>query len=190
MEKSTSIKELASALAKFQGLIESVSKDAENPYFKSKYASFENIRSAIKEALTASGLSFSQFPTGEDSLTTILMHNSGEFIQGTVKMTPKDRTPQAQGSAITYMKRYALSAVLGLATEDDDDGNIATQPKKVIAKEEKGLFTKVNEMIESAKTVEQLEKIDTQAKSSKNLNEAEKSLIANRIKDKLNRIIK
>lgn len=136
MEKSTSIKEIATSLSKFQSKVEAVKKDASNPFFKSKYASLENIIEAIRKPLEEVGLSFSQFPTGENELSTILMHTSGEFLQSTVKMSPKDNTPQGQGSAITYMRRYSLSAVLGLSTEEDDDGNAASKPKAPEKKQE------------------------------------------------------
>src|SRR3990167_1270934 len=128
MEISTTIKELATALVEFQKEVEAVKKDGTNPFYKSTYATFQNVIETIREPLAKNGLSFSQAPDG-DGLCTILMHTSGEFIKATGKMTPKDNTPQGQGSAITYMRRYALSAILGIATEDDDDGN-AAQPKE------------------------------------------------------------
>src|SRR5215210_9397470 len=130
MEKSESITKLAGALAAFQGEVENVKKDSTNPFFKSKYASLENVISTVKPLLAKNGLSYSQRPSGENELSTILMHLSGEWIGATAKMTPKDSSPQAQGSAMTYMRRYALSALLGLATEDDDDGNEASKPVK------------------------------------------------------------
>src|SRR5947199_89664 len=83
----------------------------------------------IKPVMAKHGLSFSQMPEG-DGLTTIIMHVSGEWMQATANLELKGHTPQDQGSAITYMRRYALSAALGLATEDDDDGNAATQAVK------------------------------------------------------------
>lgn len=127
METSQTIGELAAALAKFQGEVESVKKDGSNPFFKSKYATLENVIATIRGPLKDNDLSFSQFPTGENELATILMHKSGEYIKATSKMNPKDNSPQSQGSAITYLRRYALSAVLGIATEDDDDGNAASK---------------------------------------------------------------
>lgn len=150
MEKSAIITELATALASFQKDIKAVGKDGNNPFFHSKYATLENVISTIREPLAKVGLSYSQFPAGVNGLTTILMHESGEWMSATVTMSPKktglytreelartpgliqeyDITPQAQGSAITYMRRYALGAILGLATEEDDDGNEAsTAPK-------------------------------------------------------------
>lgn len=126
IERSNSIKELAQALSIFQGKIGNVGKDAVNPFFKSKYASFEKIITTIKPVLTECGLAYSQFPHGDNGLVTMIMHSSGESITSLAKFYPKDNSPQALGSAITYMRRYALSAALGLATENDDDGNEAT----------------------------------------------------------------
>lgn len=133
MEQSASIGELAKALSAFQAAVENVTKDGSNPYFKSKYATLENIIDTIRPHLAKHGLSFSQIPTGENELSTILMHVSGEWLKATAKMTPKDQSPQGQGSAITYMRRYALSAALGIATEEDDDGNVASNAKPVKA---------------------------------------------------------
>jgi hypothetical protein len=131
MEKSSSIKNIANALLVFHVKVDKISKDANNPFFKSKYASLSNILESIQDALTESGLSFVQFPEGEHELTTLLMHaESGEYTQGTYKMTPKDNTPQGIGSCITYQKRYALAAILGLNIDEDDDGNKATGLKE------------------------------------------------------------
>jgi hypothetical protein len=151
-EKSQSIKEIAKALGQFQEDVESVKKDGINPYFKSKYATLENVLNTIKKPLADQGLSFSQFPTGENELTTILIHTSGEFLQATCQMNVKDPTPQAQGSAITYMRRYAISSILGIATEDDDDGNVASAPKKVEKVDYKA-------KLQATKSLEELKKV-------------------------------
>lgn len=127
-ETSESITKIAIALAEFQGKVEAVKKTAENPFFHSKYADLGNIIETIKKPLSEAKLSYVQMPTGKDILVTILMHESGEFFKTKVQMTPKDNTPQSMGSAITYYRRYCLSAILGIATEDDDDGNSASQP--------------------------------------------------------------
>lgn len=119
--------ELAKALKLFQSEVGNVAKDSTNPFFKSKYASLENIISTAKPVLAKHGLSYMQFPDG-DGLTTVLMHESGEWASATANLHLKDQTPQGQGSAITYMRRYALSSILGIATEDDDDGNEASKP--------------------------------------------------------------
>jgi len=127
MEKSESIKNLAIALCKFQGTVEKIVKTATNPFFKSKYASLADILDVIREPLQVNGLSFVQFPEGESGLTTMLMHESGEHITATYIMKPVKNDPQGQGSAITYQRRYALGAILGLNIDDDDDGTQASK---------------------------------------------------------------
>ena len=127
MEKSQSIVNIAKALSQFQTKMGKVNKDATNPFFNSKYATLSNILETIKHPLLDSGLSFTQFPTGQNGLTTVLMHSeSGEYMQTDYFMNPLKSDPQAQGSAISYMRRYALAAVLGLNIDDDDDANTAT----------------------------------------------------------------
>ena len=167
MNKSPEIKNLASALAKFQADTEAVKKGAVNPFFKSHYADFASIVEAIKKPLSDNGLSFSQFPTGHGGLTTILMHSSGEWMEDTFVMEPVDAKPQSVGSAITYARRYALGAVLGLATEDDDDGNEASKPA---SKGEKGDFAKLMEIVgvSDAKTLDEFTlKIEKSSKYTK-----------------------
>lgn len=126
IEMSLAINELATSLSAFQGQVEAVKKDAENPFFRSKYASLAGIMETIRKPLSENGLAVTQFPLPSGQLTTILMHKSGQFIKATYSMNPKDGSPQALGSTLTYARRYAISAVLGIATEDDDDGNVAS----------------------------------------------------------------
>ncbi len=127
MEKSQSISNIAKALDAFHTQINSIPKNATNPFFNSAYCPLPTILKAIKEPLHKSGLSFTQFPTGTNGLTTVLMHGeSGEYMQTDYFMNPIKSDPQAQGSVISYMRRYALAAVLGLNLDGDDDGNAAT----------------------------------------------------------------
>lgn len=128
MNKSESIKEIAKALITFHIKVDKINKDAKNPFFKSAYASLSNILDAINDPLNQAGLSFCQFPSGEHGLTTILMHESGEYIYSEYFMRPTKDDPQGLGSAITYQRRYALSAILGLNIDEDDDGNAASKP--------------------------------------------------------------
>lgn len=126
---STSIQALAEALTKFQAEVGNVPKEATNPFFKSKYATLDAVLDTAKPVLNKHGLSVAQFPDGL-GLTTVLMHLSGEFIASSMELIVKDQTPQSQGSSLTYARRYALSAVLGLATEEDDDANHAEEEVK------------------------------------------------------------
>lgn len=134
MNKSESIKNLSTALSTFHGKVDAVKKDADNPFFKSKYASLDNIMDTIKVPLAESGLTFAQFPSGVAGLSTMLMHSgSGEWIEETFSVPLAKADPQGAGSAITYMRRYALGAILGLATETDDDGNAASATRQTAA---------------------------------------------------------
>lgn len=126
MQKSNQVSTLAKSMILFQVKVESIKKDAKNPFFKSSYASLSNILDAIKEPLIESGLSILQFPTGDYGLTTILLHESGEYLKSEYTMRPVKDDPQGRGSAITYARRYALASVLCLNIDEDDDGNTAT----------------------------------------------------------------
>jgi len=136
MEKSESIKNLAIALCKFQGTVEKIVKTATNPFFNSKYANLADILDVIREPLQVNGLSFVQFPEQEHGMTTMLMHESGEYISATYFMKPAKNDPQGQGSAITYQRRYSLGSILGLNIDADDDGNGASTPDKSKPKSE------------------------------------------------------
>lgn len=130
MNKSESIAALAAALAKAQGQFDHAKKDVKNEFFKSKYADLASVIDAAKKPLSDNGLSVCQIcettESGDIRLETILMHSSGEFISGSYPIRPVKGDPQAYGSAITYARRYAFSAITGIAA-DDDDGNQASQ---------------------------------------------------------------
>ena len=130
MEKSESIKNLAISLCKFQSEVEKIKKTETNPFFKSKYASLADILNAIRQPLLENDLSFVQFPKGLYGLETMLMHSSGEWLSESYTMEPSKKDPQGAGSVITYQRRYALGAILGLNIDEDDDGNSGSQPTK------------------------------------------------------------
>ena len=134
MENSESIKEIAAALCNFQKSVGKIKKSETNPFFKSKYADLSSILDTIQEPLFENGLSFVQFPTGKNELSTMLMHVSGEWIKSTSEMLLTKQDSQGLGSAITYHRRYSLASILGLNIDVDDDGNAASkQPVKTIA---------------------------------------------------------
>ena len=139
MKKSETITELSKAFAKTQKEMKQPLKDANNPFFKSKYVPLENVVEAITESASKNGLSFTQYPSSDEAgnvtVGTLVMHESGEWIEyDPIKMKPVKNDPQSIGSAITYAKRYALSAIFGITSDQDDDGNEATQAKKQPAK--------------------------------------------------------
>ena len=115
--------ELFTALAKAQAEIVGAKKDSTNPFFKSNYADLASCWDACREPLTKNGLCLVQLPMrsqpGTLTLQSTLGHTSGQSITSTFTM-PCEDTPQAYGSTLTYMRRYALSAMVGLAQIDDD----------------------------------------------------------------------
>lgn len=136
MERSESIKHLAAALSKAQIEMGDAELDSKNPYFKTKFASLRSIRNTCKGPLAKYGLSVSQLlgRDGEgDFLETCLMHESGEYLQGRLYMH-KSKNMQEVGSCISYARRYSLSSILGIVSEEDDDGentmNRQTAPSK------------------------------------------------------------
>lgn len=129
MNKTESIKSLAEGLILFHSKVQPIPKNGVNPFFKSKYALLGDILKAIKNPLKEADLTIAQFPEGEHGLTTILIHTSGEYISSTYKLTPSKNDPQGAGSALTYQRRYALVSILGLDTDEDDDGAVASSNK-------------------------------------------------------------
>jgi hypothetical protein len=128
METSQSISNLAKSLILFHMKVDSIKKDSKNPFFKSKYASLSSIQDAITLPMVESGLTITQLPEGENGLTSILMHESGEFIISRYQMKPVKNDPHGIGSVLTYMRRYSLLAILNLNVfdESDDDANRGT----------------------------------------------------------------
>ena len=122
----------ASALAKAQGLFQPVLKDATNPHFKSKFASLASIIAATREALASEGIALVQLPQLKGDrfvLTTKMLHQSGASLESDYPLTvTESSTPQQIGSAISYARRYALSSILCVASEEEDDGNAASFP--------------------------------------------------------------
>lgn len=138
VEFSPEIGEIAKALPKAQAAMGEVFKAADNPHFKTKYASLAAVVDAVVPALNAHGLAVMQPATTRDGkvrITTILLHESGQWMRSTLELQPSKTDPQGVGSAITYGRRYALQAVTGVAPEDDDGNagsNVASQrqPKR------------------------------------------------------------
>ncbi|WP_461369718.1 ERF family protein, partial [Candidatus Darwinibacter acetoxidans] len=127
MNHSESIANIAKALVSFQAEIKNPANTADNPFFKSKYAPLNEILNYVRPVLSKHGLAVVQSPGGDGDVTTIttlLMHTSGEWIEtDPLGLKAEKQTAQGTGSAVTYGRRYSLSAALGISSEDDDDGN-------------------------------------------------------------------
>jgi hypothetical protein len=124
---SPDIAEIATALAKAQAQMANAIREATNPAFRSKYADLAAVREATNGPLSEHGIACVQAPAVTEqgvSVETRLIHASGQWLACTVGAIPKDGTPQAIGSCITYLRRYGLLAMAGIAP-DDDDGNAA-----------------------------------------------------------------
>lgn len=150
IEQSTEIGELASALSKTQGSITGALKDSANPFYKSKYADLASVWDACREQLAANGLAVIQ-TNGNDgervTVTTMLTHSSGQWVRGVCSAKPAKDDAQATGSVITYLRRYGLAAIVGVAQIDDDansgsgrEDHPEPAPKITIALETKRQF--------------------------------------------------
>ncbi|MBO3090848.1 ERF family protein [Schleiferilactobacillus harbinensis] len=130
MKRSESMKELATALSKYREQLKQPLKDANNPFYKSKYVPLESVVAAIDKALAGTGLTYSQEAVVGDGIvqvTTLIMHSSGEWLESAGLTLPAGKKdPQGYGSAITYARRYALSTIFGVAADPDDDANAAS----------------------------------------------------------------
>jgi len=141
MKTSESIIKIAPALLKAQKATNVAVKGAKNPFYKSTYADLESVIGATKKHLNDNGITALQ-PVGyvdttngiKTTIETILIHESGEFISDTMIVTMDKDGPQAQGSAISYAKRYSLQSLM-LLPSADDDGEGATDRKKKVAVE-------------------------------------------------------
>lgn len=123
---SPTLGQLGTALALAQGEIKGAIRDSENPHLHSKYADLAAVWDACRGPLSRNGLAVVQCPDADGpkvTLTTLLIHSSGEYITSVLSLTSnrdKFDGPQVAGSAITYARRYALAAMIGVAPDDDD----------------------------------------------------------------------
>jgi hypothetical protein len=132
-ETSPTIGALAAALAGAQAKMNVALKESDNPHFKSKYADFASVHRACIPALSAAKIAVLQpvvqaTRPGHVAVETLLVHESGEWIRARAEFPPgRGDGPQAHGSAVTYLRRYCLAAIVCVAT-DDDDGEAAERP--------------------------------------------------------------
>jgi|SRR5882672_3017509 len=146
LEKSSEIGKLAGALAKAQAKIRGAVKDAVNTHFNSRYTTLQSVWEACREPLAENELSISQYPgmaTDLVTVTTVLMHSSGEFLLGMASCKPRDLSPQSVVAATTYLRRAGLAAAVGVAP-DDDDGNQATGRGEESQEDDDPIYSKQN----------------------------------------------
>jgi hypothetical protein len=147
MNKSENINELAAALAKAQGEFQNLEKNREvevtmksGGKYKFRYATFDEAVAMVRPVLSKNDLAVTQSlsinDAGQVVVETMLLHSSGQWINQEIPIIPDSSSPQAVGSAATYGRRYGLSAMLSLASEDDDDGNLASGNHAVVSTRE------------------------------------------------------
>lgn len=191
MQKSESIKNIAKALAQFQADVKNPANTEMNPFFSSKYAPLNDILNLVRPLLSKHGLSVLQSPSGDGqniTVTTLITHESGEWIESDPLTLKADKaTAQGAGSAITYARRYALSAMLGISSEDDDDGNGASQrtggksnpqPRKeemATGNQRKAIYAKANNLQFTNEDMKEIMQTWYRKDSSKKLTKAEAS---------------
>ena len=160
MKRSETQSEIFKALVKFHKNIIQPKKDANNPFFDSKYVPLENVTEVIDKVAPEYGLTYLQddltdADRGMVGVTTLLIHESGEWIElGPLFLKADKQTAQGYGSAITYARRYALSSAFGIASETDDDGNETTTQTNNAQKsfnDERGKLMKQIQSVANAK---------------------------------------
>jgi hypothetical protein len=133
MKQSEQINELAAALAKAQSVMPKAKMSGVNSRFADKatgktgaYATLDDIRDAVKETLTANGISYTQHPysiNGEVGVETMLIHSSGQWMRSRFGVPSAKHDPQAYGSLLTYVRKFALAAAAGVSTQEDTDAD-------------------------------------------------------------------
>ena len=122
---------LAEALVAAQKEMPAVPLDGVNPHFRSKHMTLGTLLSKARPVLNRHGIAVTQLPSraedGSSTLTTTLLHESGDTLSSVAPLLLTKNDPQGQGSAITYMRRYALASALGISDQEDDDGNAGSQ---------------------------------------------------------------
>ncbi len=137
MNKSESITDLAAALCLAQAEMGGATKNSTNPHFKSSFADLESVIKIIKPAFFKHGLSFIQLPITSEGgkgigVSTMLMHSSGQWIEGEYLLPLEKVTPQGAGAAITYARRYGLVSLCGIPQVDLDAEDISVQAPVVV----------------------------------------------------------
>jgi|TARA_R110002167_G_scaffold188238_1_gene389685 hypothetical protein len=176
MSQSETIGALAGALAKAQGSLGAAIKDSKNGHLGNKYADLASVWNAARDPLAANELAViqttSSSETGTQYLTTTLAHSSGEWISGQLKIGTEGANKgvnanQALGSSISYMRRYALAAIVGIIQEDDDGNSSEDKNPTKESKSDKWKETQdSNDLISAIKKGEKLLEIGVQERDN------------------------
>jgi len=132
---SPEITELAEAMIQVQQTLSPALKDAENTFTNSRYATLHSVMNACRDALLKHGIWLTQYPVPVEAnqlgLVTKVVHaETGQWQASLLTMPLPKNDPQGYGSAMTYARRYGLSALIGIVTESDDDGEMASHQRE------------------------------------------------------------
>jgi len=137
MNHSEQLDKIAPALVRAQSAVTIAVKDSVNPHFRSKYADLGSVWDVARPVLSKNDLAIIQLPSsasdGHVAMRTIILHASGQYVSEEVSVRLQKDDAQGLGSAITYLRRYALAAALGIVADEDDDGNAASEAPKPVA---------------------------------------------------------
>lgn len=140
-ETSDTLGKLGAALAAFHAEATEPVATGKNPHFRSTFTTLGDVTKATKKTLAKHGLSVLQLPCGPETLMTMLVHSSGEWVRSYSQLSLDKKGPQARGSAMSYERRYALKGLLSLSEADDDgegaEGRSANQSSAPSPKSEK-----------------------------------------------------
>ena len=189
------ISKIAAALVKAQSEMGNATKDSNNPFFRSKYADLNSVREACLPALHKHGICVLQ-PTiqieGKNFVKTVLLHETGETLEGLTEILfAKPNDPQAQGSGITYARRYGLQSLVCIGAEDDDGNKAAEQAKtkpsiknlgtasddemkETLNKKNEQDFAALKQIIENCGGEEELKEVWTAKENAKIINSLKK----------------
>ena len=192
IETSADTAKLDAALAKAQGEIEAAAKDSVNPHFKNRYADIAAVWAAIRPAMAKHGISVTQWPVhaedGRLHIVTRLAH-AGEWIRAHFSIPVTKQDPQGYGSSITYARRFALAAAVGVVADEDDDGNAASarpaarqEPKPEPAKPVEALTDAILRRFNEAETAAAFEELVQRAQAKwSQLGVSDKARVSNAI---------
>lgn len=181
IETSVTVGELFTALSKAQGELGAAKKDSINPHFRSKFADLASVIEACKGPLAKHDLCVIQVTHAKDAegvlIVTTLGHKSGEWMRGRLYMPNSKKDAQGMGSAITYGRRYSYQSMVGLAAEEDDDGNeAARKPAGPNAEDSRKTLAEMEGKLLDAKDVDSLKSIAKEAEGK--LTEADRMALS------------
>src|SRR5699024_9217589 len=187
MKTSETITEINKALVGFHNDIKQPLKDKANPFFKSKYVPLANIAEVIDEVAPKHGLAYLQeaftTDTGQTGVVTRLVHESGEFYQTEPLILNADKNnAQGQGSVITYARRYQLASLFGITSDEDDDGNKASENAPSYKQRINDAYTAIQKVSKMNKTqVDNLIKDEMNTNSLSNVDDFDRFQILSKI---------